>query len=171
MSDIVGSSGLDCLEEFYVFTPKQRKFLSSFSNSCDLELAAKDAGLSMSTVSSYINGKTSKSIALRKELSLMQDAFMVKMRMNSTQAAAKFMEVFGKMEARFDDDGSDEKVRASYASPLAKMSDSLLKASGNFDRFAEKSGGVSVTINMDLTSNSERVARDDMGKVIEVIDE
>lgn len=124
---------------------KHFTFIEAYRETLDEKEAAKIAGIS--------DGRELRDVLnLPKIKEAMEDArkdFVEALKMTPKKGARKFIEVYQKIESRFDE--GDSKVAAA----LANMASTFLKATGQLDK-AEKSVGSKISIHIDLGLNEEK---------------
>lgn len=123
----------------HLFTPRHLSFLQSYTQTLDVDEALKQSGMT--------RWEVEKSDYLTAEVQLINECAMYKHR--AATALGRHERLMDKMEQRFDTT-HDDKTRASYGSILAKMSETSLKAAGEFGEKRENNGltGVQVIINI-----------------------
>lgn len=138
------------LENYHRLTYKQIKFLDAYAkNLGDLKAAAKKAGVAMRTVKET----WLKEVGIQEEIDRIQKAWAVSsLRMTAEEASLRHIELMNKMEKHLDDNSDDTEVAAKVMNPLAKMSDTYLKATGKFND-DKGSSGVNVNINITKAKN------------------
>lgn len=122
----------------HFFTAKQRIFLDTLSRTLDYKQALKDSGLKPHQVQ--------KSPYLMDEAKIILEASGFIHRKNA--AMGNHLRLMDKFEKDYDTGPKADKPK--YAGVLAKMSESCLKAAGEFGEDVEGSGasGVKVVINI-----------------------
>lgn len=123
----------------HLFTPRHLSFLQSYSQTLDVDEALKISGVRRSEIE--------KSSYLAAEVQLINECAMYKHR--AASAMGRHERLMDKIEQNFDKT-HDDKTRASFGSILAKMSETSLKAAGEFGEKRENNGltGVQVIINL-----------------------
>lgn len=142
------------LEAFYPFKPDEIKALQEYQKDLDLARACTAAGISAGRKKNLLDPTTAQGLAFTKELAAIQEEYQVAIRMNANSSAKKHMELMAKFERDYDTADMKNQNKGSLASTLAKMSDSSLKATGQFAN-EQSGGGTKVHINIDLTTNRE----------------
>jgi len=142
--------GFGSLEPFIAMKKKHFDFLKEYQKDLDLERSLKESGVSVS----QLNGNSDLGKSLRAKITKINEDFMAALDMNTASAARRHWKLFDKMEKVFDD--GDNEIKTKMASSLTRMSDTALKATNNYDYGAKKPNeGVTVEINIDLSSNAE----------------
>lgn len=145
------------LTDFHRFSKKEFDFLAEYSKDLDGPRAAKEVGISPPTM-----GKWLEKEKFKQELTAIHDVWRKNIRMTSSHASAKLLDLMDKFEADYDmmEDGDKTKM----AGALMKGVDSYLKATGKYQ--PEESGdGSNIVINVDLSG--ELSPRDIEGEVVE----
>ena len=147
------------LPDFYRFSLKQLRFLEEYAKDLDINRAAREVETAIKTV----RGNWLTQEKFQAEIEAIHKIWQTNIRMTAEHATARHIELMDKVEAEFD--GADKvSDKAKLASPLAKMSDSYLKAAGKFATDGNQKG-INVTINIDL--GEEKPAIDIEGEVID----
>lgn len=132
------------LPDFYRFSLKQLQFLEEYARDLDINRAAKEVGAAVKTV----RGNWLTQEKFQAEIEAIHRIWQTNIRMTAEHATARHIELMDKVEDEFDKaDGASDKAK--LAAPLAKMSDSYLKAAGKFATGGDQKG-IHVTINIDL---------------------
>lgn len=133
------------LPDYHRLTYKQVIFLEAYAKSMgDINKAAKKAGAALRTVKET----WLKQPKIQEEIDRIQEVWATTtLRMTAEDASARHIKLMDKMEKHLDDNESDTDAAAKVMNPLAKMSDTYLKATGKFNDDKGNSG-VSVSINI-----------------------
>jgi hypothetical protein len=147
---------VDVKPDPHIYTAKEIKFLDVYCDTLDKATALKEAGLKLEQV------KRNK--YLMNELEMLQRIAQKKHRLR--MAAAKHLDLMEKFEDEFDKvKGKDNKAAVGYSSTLARMSETTLRASGEF---AEKKTGSGVNLSVNITIGGEQEPLTVEGEVIDV---
>lgn len=147
-SEVIDDAFAACTE-VYLFTPNQIQVLKEFQKDCDLDAALKRAGLSAKYKQPLTDPTSKLGQAFLKELNEIQSDFLNSIKLNAQKAAAKHMEVFETIEEDYKSIDTEHKNKPGMAGALARMSDSTLRATGQYHQ-EQKNSGVKVEINIDL---------------------
>lgn len=139
------------LEEYYPFKLEQFRFLEEYAKDMDVARAAAACGVVLSTAKRWMTEEK-----FRAEVMELHDVWRQNLKMTAEHAAARHIKLMNKMEQDYDT--LDVKDRAKMATPLAKMSDSYLKASGHYAS-AEGGTDAQVVINIDLGGDEKNDKR------------
>ena len=142
------------LVEFYPFKPAHIKALQEYQKDLDIDRAIKSAGINRHNKTKLLDPTTPQGLAFTKEMRAIQEEYQVAIRLNANSSAKKHLELMQKFEQDYDVADLKNQNKGSLASTLAKMSDTSLKATGQFNK-ADTGGGTKVEINIDLTSNKQ----------------
>lgn len=131
----------------HFFTPKHMQLLETYAETLDIEQALKKSGMTAAQVR--------KSVYLMEEIRLINQAAMLKHR--SKAALGTHLRLMEKFEGILDDKNRDVKMRVAAMNNLARMSDSNMKAAGEYGDTPENTGitGVQVVINLGAPPESE----------------
>ena len=147
------------LPDFYRFSLKQLRFLEEYAKHLDINRAAREVETAVKTV----RGNWLTQEKFQAEIEAIHKIWKTNIRMTAEHATARHIELMDKVEVEFDKaEGATNKAK--LAAPLAKMSDSYLKAAGKFSTDGNQKG-ISVTINIDLGDSDKPIEVD--GEVID----
>lgn len=152
------------LENYHRFSFKQVKFLEAYAkNLGDVNKAAKTAGVAVRTVKeSWL-----KEVGMQEEIARIQEAWSVAtLRGTAEEAMMNHIELMEKMTKHLDNNAEDTETAAKVMNPLAKMSDTYLKATGKFND-DKKAAGATVTINIGDSAPTKTVVEVEGEEVIE----
>ena len=139
------------LPDFYRFSLKQLRFLEEYAKHLDVNRAAREVETAVKTV----RGNWLTQEKFQAEIEAIHKIWQTNIRMTAEHATARHIELMDKVETEFDNaEGAADKAK--LAAPLAKMSDSYLKAAGKFATGGDQKG-ISVTINIDLGGEDQPV--------------
>mgnify|MGYP006879613821 CR=1 FL=1 len=139
--------------EFYPFSPQQIQALQEYQKDLDFDRACKAVGLSANAKKNLKDPTRADGQAFLKEMMEIQKEYQVAIKLNANSSAVKHLELLQKFEADYDTADINNQNKGSLASTLAKMSDTSLKATGQFNN-GEMGGGMKVEINIDLGTNA-----------------
>ena len=126
-------------------------FLQTYRECLDIIEAGKVAGLDAKKVSRLMEDHK-----IREAMEDAKDDFMESLNLTPKKGARKFMEVYNKIEKRFDE--GDSKV----AGPLSNMASTFLKATGQLGDSDEKSATkISININLGNGKNNEKIVSEE----------
>lgn len=145
------------LESFYPFSKQEIDFLQEHNKDLDIERALKASGLKKKALSKY----TAQGQALLREMRATQSEWQKAIRMNSSAAATKHLELMKKFEKDYDDADMKNQNKGSFAGTLARMSDASLKATGHYGQ-EKAGGGTKVEINIDLSGTPDTTKEPDI---------
>lgn len=168
------------LENYHRLTFKQVKFLESYAkNLGDINKAAKAAGVAVRTVKeSWL-----KEVGIQEEIARIQECWAVStLKGTAEEAMTRHIGLMNKMEDHLDqakikvkdkDTGEEKEIldtdtAAKVMNPLAKMSDTYLKATGKFNDDNKQAG---VTVNINITDSEIPKTIDIEGEAEEVKDD
>lgn len=143
------------LAEFFPMKPEYIIALQEYQKDLDLDRAMKAAGISYAVKKKLLDPTEERGLAFLKEVKEIQDQYYKAIRLNASSSAVKHLELMAKIEADYDRADITNQNKGSFASTLAKMSDTSLKATGQFTQ-ENKGGGTKVEINIDLSSNAQQ---------------
>lgn len=130
--------------------------LKEYQKDLDFDRAMKDAGFKRTSKQSLTNINTKRGQAILAEMEKIQRAWMKAMDLNPVMAAAKHIELMGKIEKDYDLTPTDSKNKPGMASALLKGSDTSLKATNHFASERAHTG-VTVEINIDLGEHNQPI--------------
>lgn len=139
------------LPDFYRFSLKQLRFLEEYAKHLDINRAAREVETAVKTV----RGNWLVQEKFQAEIEAIHKIWKTNIRMTAEHATARHIELMDKVEDEFDK-AIGAANKAKLASPLAKMSDSYLKAAGKFATDGTQKG-ISVTINIDLGDSDKPI--------------
>lgn len=136
---------------FFKFKKQHLDFLKEYAKDLDEVRAAAEVGIAPRTLARWMDTP-----ALRNEVEEIHRVWKYNVRMTAEHSAGRHIRLFDQFENDYE--GADPELRAKMMNPLAKMSETYLRAAGHFTH-----GGISrdtnITINIDLG--------DDKGVVID----
>ncbi len=139
------------LPDFYRFSLKQLRFLEEYAKHLDVNRAAREVDTAVKTV----RGNWLTQEKFQAEIEAIHKIWKTNIRMTAEHATARHIELMDKVEDEFDKaEGATNKAK--LAAPLAKMSDSYLKAAGKFSTDGNQKA-VNVTINIDLGDSNKPI--------------
>lgn len=138
-------------------------FLEEYAKDLDDVRAAAAVDISLK----YVRGSWLKEEKFVAEIERIHDVFRDNLRMTAETAASRHIKLMDKIEGDYDG-ASEIGDKAKLATPLAKMSDSYLKAAGHFNHGAT-GGDAQVVINIDLGGDTSKDVKDVID--VEVVDE
>ena len=141
------------LQQYYPFNQKQLMFLEEYSKDLDTKRAAKAVGYKARYIEEFRNQHKALGQAMTREMQRIQRDWIKAIRLNAKSSAAKHIEIFEKIEADYDI--ADLETKSKFAGTLAKLSDTSLKATGQFAQ-EKVNSGVKVEVNIDLSSNDPK---------------
>ena len=146
-------NGVDFVGDFYLFNPKELKFLEEFAKDLDPVRACKEVG--------YKDPEQSAKDMLAKEpikveCKAIYDARFKALRLTQEQAAAKHLNLMEKIERDYDT--SDAETKAKFANALSRFSGDWLRAAGLFGK--ENKQTPNVVINLNLKDTDKGVVID-----------
>lgn len=145
------------LEEVYLFSMTEMKWLEEYKKDLDPYRAGKAVKVTRDMVNKYLNNDKIKKILAR-----IHEAYVSAILMDNKVAAGRFINILDKMEKSFD--SGDGKV----ASALANMAGNLLRATGHFG--SEEHGKTpQVQINIDLGSSPKEAKIVSGDEVIDIL--
>lgn len=142
------------LVEFTPLKPQYITALQEYQKDLDLSRACKAAGLTSYEKKKVMDPTTDVGTAFLKEVKIIQEQYTKAIHLNAHSSAVKHLELMEKIEADYDRADINNQNKGSFASTLARMSDSSLKATGKFAS-ENTGGGTKVEINIDLSSNAK----------------
>lgn len=142
------------LEEFFPFKPQHITALQEYQKDLDIDRACKAAGLSAYQKKCLLDPTTSQGLAFLKECKNIQEQYTKAIELNANSSAVKHIELMRKFEQDYDRTDIKSQNKSGLASTLARMSDTSLKATGQFTKEGT-GGGTKVEINIDLSSNAK----------------
>ena len=123
---------------------EETMFLDAYAETkADLKACAKVAQLTKVQINNML-----KKESVRREIEEIQKVWRLNRRMKAENAAAKHIELMDKLEADYDE--ADPELRAKFANPLMKGSETYLKAAGHMNHGGGTGGESQVIINIDL---------------------
>lgn len=146
-------NGVDFVGDFYLFNPRELKFLEEFAKDLNPVRACRDIG--------YKDPKQAANDMLKKEpikveCKAIYDARFKALRMTQEQAAAKHIMLMQKIEKDYDD--SDLETKAKFANSLSRFSGDYLRAAGLFGK--ENKQTPNVVINLNIADKDKGVVID-----------
>ena len=146
-------NGVDFIGDFYVFKPRELKFLEEFAKDLDPVRACRDVGY---TDPEQAAQDMLKREPIKVECKAIYDARFKALRMTQEQAAAKHITLMEKLEKDYNDFEPGDKAK--MANALAKLSGDYLRAAGLFGK--ESKQAPNVVINLNLTDTEKGVVID-----------
>ena len=125
-------------------TFKQLTFLDAYADCMDMNEAVRRSNVSKPSLQNWL-----KQPEFQNELNEIYEAFRKARKLTATNAAVNHLELVEKLNRDYDE--SDLELRAKFANPLVKASDTWLKATSDKD---DRSGS-NVTINIDLGADDK----------------
>lgn len=146
-------NGVDFVGDFYLFKPRELKFLEEFAKDLDPVRACRDVG--------YADPEQAAQDMLKREpikveCKAIYDARFKALRMTQEQAAAKHITLMQKIEKDYDD--SDLETKAKFANSLSRFSGDYLRAAGLFGKESKQTPNV--VINLNLTDTEKGIVID-----------
>jgi len=125
----------------YLYSQKQQKFLEVFAETGDTKQAAQLSG--------YPNHRAQKNEWMVKEMEHLQKLKRYAARMVAGVASQNHARLMQKFEEDYDK-AEDWKERTQYANVLSRMSDSSMRATGEYFQPPEQGAGTNVNVIIDL---------------------
>ena len=122
-------NGVDFVGDFYLFKPRELKFLEEFAKDLDPVRACRDVGYADPEQAAQ---DMLKREPIKAECKAIYDARFKALRMTQEQAAAKHITLMQKIEKDYDD--SDLETKAKFANSLSRFSGDYLRAAGLFGK-------------------------------------
>ena len=152
------------LETFEPFNPMEMHTLQEYALDLNMVRACKEAGYNNPSQAAMRMKKKPK---IRAEMMVIHKVWQTNLRMTAEHASAKHIQMMQKFEEDYDalsstTDGKTRNIKGDLAKTLGKMSDSYLKATGQFtDKDVDT--GQQITINIDL-GDGGHIEVDNTGK-------
>lgn len=126
---------------FYRFKLEQLEFLREYAKDTDFKRAAKAVDVPVATARSWLSQEKFKA-----EIEEIHDVWRLNIKMTAENAAAKHIKLMQQLESDYME--SDLELRAKFANPLTKASETYLKAAGHFNHGGGSGGESQVVINI-----------------------
>jgi uncharacterized protein (UPF0332 family) len=152
----IGSSvenGVDFVGDFYLFNPKELKFLEEFAKDLNPVRACQEVGYKEPEQAAK---RLLEIEAIKVECKAIYDARFKALRMTQEQAAAKHISLMEKFEQDYDKMDPGDKAR--MANALSKASGDYLRAAGLFGK--ENKQTPNVVINLNIADKDKGVVID-----------
>ena len=132
-------------QELHFYTKKEIEFLDVYAETLDKDAARKASGMTVRQIE--------RNSYLAKEIRIIQKMVQKKhrlktMKMNHLRMMEKFEEDYDKLK-----DEGDNRSAVGMAGTLARMSETGMKATGDFHQEKDNTSGMQVSININLEHN------------------
>lgn len=146
-------NGVDFVGDFYLFNPKELKFLEEFAKDLNPVRACKELGYKdpEQAANRFLSVEQ-----IKVECKAIYDARFKALRLTQEQAAAKHLNLMEKIERDYD--SSDAETKAKFANALSRFSGDYLRAAGLFGK--ENKQTPNVVINLNLKDTDKGVVID-----------
>lgn len=150
------------LENYHRLTWKQVRFLEAYAkNLGDVEKAAKIAGVAVRTAKE----NWLKEPGIQEEIARIQEVWAIStLQGTADEALARHIQLMNEMEQHLLENRGDTATASKVMNPLAKMSDSYMKATG---KFSDDNKAAGVTVNINITDSEVPKAVEIDGEVID----
>lgn len=146
-------NGVDFVGDFYLFNPKELKFLEEFAKDLNPVRACQEIGYKDPEQAAK---RMLEVEAIKVECKAIYDARFKALRLTQEQAAAKHLNLMEKIEQDYDK--SDEETKAKFANALSRFSGDYLRAAGLFGK--ENKQTPNVVINLNIADKDKGVVID-----------
>jgi len=136
-------NGVDFIGDFYLFNPKELKFLEEFAKDLNPVRACRDMGYKEpeQAAERFLSVEQ-----IKVECKAIYDARFKALRLTQEQAAAKHLTLMEKIESDYD--SSDTETKAKFANALSRFSGDYLRAAGLFGKESKQTPNVVINLNI-----------------------